>query len=258
MTHLPTHPAGQAERRTALFELLKELYAQQLKEGSGNQDYIRSHATPNSILRQIDAFERYFPLLPASGSVLDWGCCHAPDSCMLRYAVGGDLELHGCDFDEPGRYPRFHGYAGLKYRQLKGPLQIPYEPERFDVVIGSGVLEHTAMDGESLKELHRVLKEGGLLVLTFLPNRWSYTEFLARRLGTPSHERLYGRKDALRLLRHHGFKPRLAAYHQFIPAHQMQTIFRHLWRANRVLERTWPGNLLCSNLMLLAERRSVM
>src|SRR5262249_47334019 len=61
-------------------------------------------------------------------------------------------------------------------------------------------LEHVAMDYESLKELYRVLKLDGLLILTYLPNRWSFREWLRRVRGQDYHRRRYGLNEARRLL----------------------------------------------------------
>src|SRR5262245_30808593 len=68
-------------------------------------------------------------------------------------------------------YPVFHRYADLSYRQLDHIFRLPYPDAAFDAVIASGVLEHVPMGYESLKELHRVLRPDGRLIITYLPNR---------------------------------------------------------------------------------------
>jgi SAM-dependent methyltransferase len=244
-------------RSRALDRHLDELYRREV-ETDGGREYLRVHATHSSIARQVDVVERYLRSIPSGAKVLDWGCHHAPDSCLLRDALGDDVTLHGCDFDPPGRYPAFHGFARLAYRQLNHPITLPYEPETFDAVISSGVLEHAAMDYESPNELHRVLKENGTLVITFLPNRLSFSEWAARQRGMNAHRRLYGLGKAVRMLLHHGFYPRVARYHQFIPAHHYQTALGRLWPVNDALERLWPLKLFCANIMIVAEKRLIM
>ena len=59
--------------------------------------------------------------------------------------------------------------------------RLDYPDEYFGAVIGSGVLEHVANIGESLTELWRVLRPGGALLLTHLPNARSWSEWLSRR-----------------------------------------------------------------------------
>ncbi|HEV2810912.1 MAG TPA: class I SAM-dependent methyltransferase [Acidimicrobiales bacterium] len=243
-------------RREASFYLLNRLYQEELRRQPSR--YLEQHAHRNSILRQVSVFDRYLPYLPRTGAFLDWGCHHAPDACLLRSALGSGIELHGCDFIPSDRFPAFHGYADLDYRQLDGPIGLPYPEARFDAVIASGVLEHTMNDSEVLKELHRVLKEDGLLVVTFLPNRLSYTEFASRRLRSAAHARLYGLSEARRLMLHHGFRPVALAYHQMVPGQQYQGLFGWLWPANSALERAWPLNKLSSNLMVICRRRTLM
>ena len=40
-------------------------------------------------------------------------------------------------------------------------MALPYENGTFDVLVGSGVLEHVALESEALKELWRVIRPGG-------------------------------------------------------------------------------------------------
>lgn len=244
-------------RRRSLEHRLASLYASESGPERARA-YLASHAHANSIARQVDVFEWYRPYLPASGVILDWGCQHAPDACMIREVLGDSVEIHGCDFVEPGFYPGFHGFAGLHFQHLDDPVRLPYRSWMFDAVIASGVLEHTMMDYESLKELHRVLKPGGLLAISFLPNRLSLSEWVARRRGLTCHLRLYGRGEAHRMLLHHGFQPIESRYHQLIPAHRGQSIFGGLWRFNALLERAWPICYLCANVAIVARARTEM
>jgi SAM-dependent methyltransferase len=58
--------------------------------------------------------------------------------------------------------------AETKVRFVQGMLQkLPFEPDSFDAVCCISVLEHTSNYGEILDEFARVLRPGGLLVLTF-------------------------------------------------------------------------------------------
>src|SRR4051812_37448356 len=91
--------------------LLARLYAEQLAL-TPEVAYLRSHARPKVIAGQVAVFDWYRRLLPASGRVLDWGCNHAPDSCLVREWAGDRFELHGCDFQEPNGYAAFHHFAG--------------------------------------------------------------------------------------------------------------------------------------------------
>ena len=61
---------------------------------------------------------------------------------------------------------------------------LPFDNESFDVVTMLAVLEHLEYPLEILNEINRVLKKGGVLILT-VPSVWSQPilEFLAFKLG---------------------------------------------------------------------------
>jgi SAM-dependent methyltransferase len=52
---------------------------------------------------------------------------------------------------------------------------LPYASNQFDTILSHETLEHVADDRESARELVRVLKPGGRLVI-FVPNRWYFFE----------------------------------------------------------------------------------
>jgi SAM-dependent methyltransferase len=212
------HPhVGLPERKPAasLTQLLAELYQRQLAL-QPNDVYLRQHAHPTCIANQVRTFHWYRPFLPATGNVLDWGCYHAPDSCLLRAACGGRLTLYSCDFTERDRYAVFHDFADAVYSQLADPVCLPYPSNSFDAVIGSGVLEHTVLDYESLKELYRVIKPGGVVIISYLPNWLSLKEWVQRVFRRQAfHRRLYGLGELKQLLKRAGFFPLTAGYHNY-------------------------------------------
>jgi SAM-dependent methyltransferase len=189
---------------------LGELYAAQI-ERSPHDTYLRQHAEPAFVAGAEKVFAFYEPHLPQAGRILDWGCRHAPDAGLIR-ARRPSVEIEGCDVLAPDQYRVFYEYAGLRYRRLEHLFQLPYADASFDVVIAAGVLEHVAMDYESLKELHRVLRPEGRLIVTYLPNRGSVEEWWLRRKNAPSHARLYSRRDFREMLLHTGFLPVVLGY----------------------------------------------
>ena len=191
---------------TALAGLMHDLYRQQLERAP--DPYLCEHAEPARVAHQARVIRWYAPFLPATGKVLDVGCAHAPDACTLRAAFGDRFDLHGCDFPDAGTYRVFHEFADLAYSQLHENLALPYPDESFDCVVASGMLEHAAMDYEMLKELYRILKYDGRLIVTYLPNALSYREMWLRNVRRAGfHRRVYGRGEANRLLKRAGFYP---------------------------------------------------
>ncbi len=155
------------------------LYQKQL--ASSNRSYLKAHAaTRGGVLRQVQAARLYLPYV--TGRVLDWGCFHAPDACLVRMFRGDEVELYGCDVHSPDLdcFPIFHQEAELRYQQLTHSYNLPYEDDFFDTIIADGVLEHAPNDYESIKELYRILKPDGVLIVSCLPNTYSYLEALTR------------------------------------------------------------------------------
>lgn len=196
--------------------LLSRLYAEQAEHG--DTTYLKLHGDPATVAHHVNVFEWYAPYIEPGAAVLDWGCNHGPDSCLIRDRFGADIELHACDFAAEADFRVFRDFARPRYEQLTDALKLPYERETFDVLIGSGVLEHTAMDGEALKEVWRVLRPGGHLVVTYLPYAYSWDEWWRRNvLKRDYHRRLYTFRGFDRLLRGHGFEPLDLRLQGFVP-----------------------------------------
>lgn len=193
-------------------ELLRKLYQEQLKTVPGDE-YLRFHGEAEFVRGCVRVFRFYERFLPSGGRILDWGCRHAPDACMIRKKFGDGAQIDGCDVIGVDQYRIFFEYSGLRYELLRDAWALPYPNACFDAVVASGVLEHVPIDYESLKELYRVLKPGGRLILTYLPNRWSVEEWWLRFNRRPnSHRRLYSLSESRRMLLHSGFVPVLAGF----------------------------------------------
>jgi SAM-dependent methyltransferase len=233
----------------ALAAALRDLYRRQLERFP--DEYMAQHASPVFVAGSTTVNRFYEPWLPAEGRILDWGCRHAPDACLLRARWGDRFTLDGCDVHEGTPYPVFFAAAGLRYTRLTGSVLLPYEDRAFDAVIASGVLEHVPMDYESLKELHRVLKPGGRLMVSYLPNRWSIEEARLRwRKPVEAHQRLYSRRQLDEMLRHSGFLPRVLGYQTRFDALAADGAARWM----RPLVRAAQLHRLTSCLCAVAER----
>lgn len=244
---------------------MRMLFERQL--ATREDEYLRSHGHHPGVIRaHVRTVLRYLPFVEGP-KVLDWGCYHAFDACVIRHALGPEVELHGCDiFDAPA--PVFHEFARLRYRRLDHLYRLPYADAEFNTVIGSGVLEHVVNPSESLKELHRVLKDGGQLILTFAPNQWSLTEGVLGLTGGVGHPRRYTRAGLKRLLLDHGFLIDAVGYHEVAPTLTspsvawLRTLPGVRWamdlveRLNPILDRLWPLNVLGQNLFVIGRRVS--
>lgn len=196
----------------ALAGLLAGLYRRQVEQ-LPDEAYLRVHSGLAFLRGTLAVYRFYEPWLPREGRILDWGCHHAPDACLIRARFGARLAMDGCDLFDREIYQVFFEYAGLRYQPLSDAVRLPYADGSFDCAIASGVLEHVPMDYESLKELYRVLKPGGRLIVTYLPNAASVEEWRLRRRGRDGlHRRLYSPSQFRAMLTHSGFWPLAIAY----------------------------------------------
>lgn len=242
---------------------LVELYS--LQDEILKDRYLHAHSRNRAVIRrQVAIFERCQAFFKEVRTVLDWGCRQAADACMVRMLLGPKVDLYGCDVDDI-TYTPFFDFAGLKYTRLAHPYLIPYEDDSFDVVIGSGVLEHVPNDSESLKELYRIIRPGGHFVMTTLPNRYSYTEWLNRTLRNPAHARRYSLAEARKMFLHHGFRPIVSGYHQVVPTlsspeggifdrELANRLVERLFDFNAFLEKLWPINRLSTNVFVVGRK----
>lgn len=93
---------------------------------------------------------------------------------------------------------KFQFYDGKK---------IPFSDSFFDIVFTYAVIEHIPPDEVSniIKEIKRTLKTNGLYYIFQLPQRTSYTEFIARKLGMESHPFLWDFQVIKKLLKKENF-----------------------------------------------------
>jgi SAM-dependent methyltransferase len=196
--------------------VLARLFAAENPDGTNA--YLTEHGRPQAIASHVNAFCWYARHFPDSGAVLDWGCNHGPDSCLVRAAYGETLALHACDIIPASDFPKFRAFARPTYKLLADNVQLPYRDGELDAVIGSGVLEHVAMDYESLREIHRVLRPGGLFVVTLYPHEYSFVEWWRRRVKKRD---FHARRTTLRgleiLLKHAGLLPFELTYQLLLP-----------------------------------------
>lgn len=142
-------------------------------------------------------------------------------------AVHGKREAHvldvGCtaqlQFDLPARYRVCNvqsSLPALAFRQIEGeedlvcslPEELAFTSNSFDAIVAGDVLQSVADDVAALREMRRVLKEGGLLCLTVPAYSFLWGEDdEARR-----HQRRYTVSELRRKLTTSGFQIHRASY----------------------------------------------
>jgi ubiquinone/menaquinone biosynthesis C-methylase UbiE len=192
--------------------------------------------------------------------VLDWGCGWGQVSALL-HERGTEVEAYDYREGEPVHEIDLERFSGFRVQVSGEPVALPFPDDRFDAVLSCGVLEHVPDPGSSLEEIHRILRPGGRLYVYKLPNRLSYLEAIAKRMGlyyhgALPHDRLYDLRSTRRILTEHRFRVdelRLANLLPLTISHPLAG--RHaerIWRANRALGRVPGLNRIATNIEALA------
>ena len=130
-----------------------------------------------------------------------WHVCKL-DHCKL-YAMDLDVESLEKNIYMLSRIAQENGSDG-NWTVLQGDVQtLPFEDGTFDKIICSEVLEHVIDDEQGVRELVRVLKEGGEIAVS-VPDRmmetiyWKLSE--AYHTNPGGHIRIYKKKQLIELL----------------------------------------------------------
>ena len=116
-----------------------------------------------------------------NGRMMDFGCGQKP-----YYSLFNVDQYIGVDFENPG-----HSHANEAIDVFYDGKTIPFEKEHFDSIFSSEVFEHIFNLPDILKELNRVLKVDGLMLITCpfsfceheVPNDFArYTSFALKHL----------------------------------------------------------------------------
>jgi SAM-dependent methyltransferase len=145
--------------------------------------------------------------LPPGARVLDAGCGSGRTLEDLR-AYG---EVAGIELSElAAAHARERGLGEVLVGRVES---LPWEEDRFDLVTCLDVLEHTADDRVALRELRRVTKPGGWLLLTVpaYPALWSTHDVVNH------HYRRYTRRTLRRAAREAGWRvDRLTSFNSLL------------------------------------------
>jgi SAM-dependent methyltransferase len=143
--------------------------------------------------QEVAFFTQVAALLRPTDVVLDFGAgrggfFHDEPSLFRRWIQnfkGRCAHVDGCDVDPVVLENPTLDAA----RQLEPGAPLPYEDERFDLIVSRYVFEHLPDPEWAARELLRVTKPGGwICVMT--PNKWGYVALAARLAPNKLHARL--------------------------------------------------------------------
>ena len=109
--------------------------------------------------RVFQTFERLCAARGAGGAVLEIGAVPAPNTLLCLEAIRGATAKIGVNLSEPSHY------ADFDILQANANAMSGFEDGRFDTVLCNAVLEHDKFFWQTLAEIRRVTKPGGLVVI---------------------------------------------------------------------------------------------
>lgn len=132
-----------------------------------------SDAAPRGITFQQDIYPKVLSLLPAdrSARILDVG---AGEGYFSRLMAERGYRAEACDYQRD-----LFKLKDVPFHQANLGEAIPLPDESFDAVVSIEVMEHIENHTRFVREMMRVLKKGGTIVLTTpnvlsIPSRWHY------------------------------------------------------------------------------------
>jgi SAM-dependent methyltransferase len=194
--------------------------------------------------------------------IIDWGGLYGHITMILQ--TMGHKRAYNYLLHQTPHYPLFEEQFGIPTLWGQEPNRLSLESGSIDAFISSGVLEHVREDGLGredliLREIHRVLKDRGLLFIWNLPAKWGSSELLAKAAGKWHHRYRYREKEIFHLLRTAGFEILYWDKHKFFPGAAMQRIQRwvdpvRLLKIDNRLSHCFPFNLLARDFVFIAAK----
>lgn len=194
--------------------------------------------------------------------IIDWGGLYGHITKILQSM--GYENIFNYLLHKTPHYPFFEEGLQIPTRWGVDPNRFSLESNSVDGFISSGVLEHVREDGIGneemiLREIHRVLKDRGLLFIWNLPAKLGTSELLAMLTGKWHHQYRYWKKEVLQLLRRADFDLLYFDKHKFFPGSLLTFIEKKmdpllLLKADNRLSHLFPFNLLARDFVLVARK----
>ncbi|MBI3189635.1 MAG: class I SAM-dependent methyltransferase [Ignavibacteriales bacterium] len=184
-------------------------------------------------------YEQTLANVPLGSTVLDWGCGRGHFSYFL-FRCGYKVTSFSIE-DSPKILEGYKQQIEFVQGSVREPRFLPFSDGQFDAVCSIGVLEHVretgGSDSDSLQEILRILKPGGIFVCAHLPNQLTWIEFLISLLNPTvfRHQYLYLKRNILKLWKDNGFG--------------VKNIYRYAWLPRNIF-RKLPASFANSHLTL--------
>ncbi len=185
---------------------MKEYYEKYWTRDSDVSDH--DVTTPERKRRLLQTLNKY---CEPGETVLDLGC--GGGGKFTAWAAEAGFDATGMDISKKAVDMARRGFPGGDFRMLNSDGSIPAEDQTFGAVWCSEVIEHILEVDNFLKEIRRVMKPGGILILTtpyhgFIKNLFIVLFKFHRHFNVSgSHIRFFDKASLAGCLKRTGFTP---------------------------------------------------
>jgi SAM-dependent methyltransferase len=159
--------------------------------------------------------------LGSTPAALDIGTSTGANLRLLRQL--GFTQVEGLDNSDDAI--RYCADKGLGTVRLGDICAMPFPDASFDLVLATDIIEHVEDDASALREITRVLRPHGRVLLTVpaFQSIWGLQDRVAH------HQRRYRRAPLLARLQEAGLRPEHAYYFNYL-------LFAPIWLARRIID----------------------
>lgn len=190
------------------------------------------------LLRTLQIIKKIKVLFPNKKiRILDLGCGEGYNTCIMNYLLT-ESEITGVDYENYRKKPwDLIKRKGSKIKFIVSDARrLPFSESSFDIVIMFGLLEHIGEEISQItfkekkleekrcvREVYRVLKPKGFFMINYLPNKYSYIEFIIKHLlhrlpKIYSHPKKFTKREISSLLNENGFQVMNLTRIHFLPS----------------------------------------
>lgn len=154
----------------------------------------------------------YDPWIKTTDSVLDIGCGNGQRAILLsqkaKSVTGFDISKKNIDL--ANKEAKNNNIKNINFIVGDAEKEFKFNNRSFDIAFFCDVIEHLNNDDHSLKEINRILKNKGILLL-IAPNSQTSWKITQKKYGLPfysdqDHKREYTKKEITEKLKKHQFR----------------------------------------------------